>query len=284
MSDIEKELKHYKEHFKDKVVFCNCDDPQYSNFWKYFLRKFGDFGVKKLISTHYDSSKPTYKLELYNGDIKEIETPLRQNGDFRSEECVELLKEADIVVTNPPFSLFREYVSLLMEHKKKFLIIGSLNSISYKEIFSLLKENKIWVGYNNGYKEYIIPNHYKVNDNGCREENGIKYSGMGNTYWFTNLEIKKRYEDIILYKKYNEKDYPKYDNYDAINVDKIKNIPVDYYEYIGVPITFVDKYNPKQFEIVGCMTTTKISEFNYGYPYINGKKIYARIVIKRRVK
>ncbi|MFA5247940.1 MAG: adenine-specific methyltransferase EcoRI family protein [Candidatus Paceibacterota bacterium] len=282
MSDIEKELKHYKEYFKGKTVFCNCDDPRESNFTGYFCLKFKYLGLKKLISTHYDSLKPTYKLEYDGVDFKE--TNLEENGDFRSPQCIELLKESDIVVTNPPFSLFREYVAQLMEYEKRFLIIGSLNAITYKEIFPLLKENKIWVGYNNGYKEYIVPNYYELNSNGCREENGIKYRGMGNTYWFTNLEIKKRCEELILYKKYNDVEYPEYDNYDAINVNKIKDIPIDYFGEFGVPITFIDKYNPDQFEIIGCMTTTKIDEFNYGYPYINGKKVYARIVIKRKVK
>jgi hypothetical protein len=276
MSDIEKELKHYKEHLKGKVVFCNCDDPRESNFVNYFCLNFNKLGLKKLISTHYDPEKSTYKLEHDGVDFKE--TPLEENGDFRSPECVELLKESDVVITNPPFSLFREFVAQLVEHEKKFLIIGSLNAISYKEIFKLIVENKIWVGYNNGAKEYVVPNHYKFS----REENGIKYQSMGNTYWFTNLDIHKRHEDIILYKKYNSTDYPKYDNYDAINVDKTKDIPVDYDGVMGVPITFMDKYNPEQFEITGQMVTTKVDEFNHGYPYINGKKIYARIVIKKR--
>ena len=205
MSDIEKELKHYREHLKGKVVFCNCDDPQESNFVGYFCLNFKHLGLKKLISTHYDSKKPTYKLE-YNG-VEFKESPLKENGDFRSEECVELLKEADVVVTNPPFSLFREYVEQLIECNKKFVIIGSLNAIKYRDIFPLVKENKIWVGYNNGVKEYMVPNNYKF----TREENGIKYQSIA-TYWFTNLEIKKSHEDIILYKKYTPTEYPKYDN------------------------------------------------------------------------
>jgi hypothetical protein len=268
MPDIEKELKHYKEHFKGKVIFCNCDDPEESNFVRYFSLKFKQLGLKKLISTHYDPEKPTYKLE-YDGDTF-TPTGLKENGDFRSPECIEMLKEADIVVTNPPFSLFREYVAQLMEYEKKFIIIGSLNAITYKGIFPLLKENKMWLGYNNGYKEYIVPNHYELSESGCREENGVKYRGMGNTYWFTNIEIKKRHENLIIYKKYNETDYPKYDNYNAINIDKTKDIPNDYNGEMGVPITFMDKYNPEQFEIIGM-----------GRFRSNGKKLYARIIIKK---
>jgi hypothetical protein len=286
LSDIEKELKHYKNHFKDKVVFCNCDDPQESNFVVYFCLNFKQLGLKKLISTHYDSKKPTYKLEYDGVEFKE--SPLKENGDFRSLECIELLKEADVVITNPPFSLFREYVAQLVEYEKKFLIIGSLNAISYKEIFKLMMENKMWVGYNNGAKEYVVPDHY----NFSREENGIKYQSMGNTYWFTNLEIKKRHEDIILYKKYNPTEYPKYDNYDAINVDKTKDIPVDYEGVVGVPITFMDKYNPGQFEILNANDYRK-SENVPLKPHglikdkdgsVNGENKYARIVIKKRSK
>jgi hypothetical protein len=280
LSDIENELKHYRQYFKDKVVFCNCDDPQESNFWKYFKLNFDHLELKKLIATHFEREEPSYKLELTTRNGFVI-TQLKRNGDFRSDECIELLKESDIVVTNPPFSLFREYVAQLMEYDKRFIIIGSLNAISYKEIFELIVENKLWVGYNNGVKEYVVPDHYKYS----REENGIKYQSMGNTYWFTNLEIKKRHEDIILYKKYNSIDYPKYDNYDAINVDKTKDIPVDCEMEMGVPITFVDKYNPEQFEIIGMdrplitKLTGKVSRF-----HLNGKEMYARIIIKKKVK
>lgn len=280
LSDIEKELKHYKDHFKDKVVFCNCDDPQESNFWKYFKLNFDRLGLKKLISTHFEREQPSYKLEL----TKEsgcIITQLKENGDFRSNECIELLKESDIIVTNPPFSLFREYVAQLMEHEKKFLIIGNLNAINYRDIFPLIRENKMWVGYNNGQKEYVVPNYYTF----TREENGIKYRSMGNTYWYTNLDVLKRHEDLILYKKYNCIEYLKYDNYDAIRVDKVKNIPIDYYEEMGVPISFMDKYNPEQFEIVGIdreLMKQKIDKVTCFY--LNGKELYSCIVIKRIVK
>lgn len=274
IEDIENELRHYKDHFKNKIIFCNCDDPEESSFWKYFELNFEFLGLKKLISTHYNATEPSYKLELIGdidgdgkvtkGDI--IKTPLKQNGDFRSPECVEILKEADIVVTNPPFSIIRDYIAQLDEYNKKFIFIGPQNIITYKEVFPLIKDNKLWLGYTHP-KEFITPN-------GTQK--------FGNISWFTNLETKKRKEDLLLYKKYNAKDYPKYDNYNAINVDKVKDIPMDYYGVMGVPITFLDSYNPNQFEIVGAMTTTKVEGDNYGYPYINGEKKYARILIKRK--
>jgi hypothetical protein len=272
LSDIENELKHYKEHFKDKVVFCNCDDPEWSNFWKYFSLNFEYLSIKKLISTHYERDKTSYKLEKFRTDeeISEVKTNLTQNGDFRNPECIELLKEADIVVTNPPFSLFREYVAQLVEYDKKFLIVGSLNAITYKEIFKLIKYNSLWLG-NKCPKEFVKPNG--------------EIQKFGNINWFSNLSHKKRNEEMILYKTYsgNEIDYPKYDNYDAINVDKTKNIPMDYEGYIGVPITFLDKYNPNQFEIIGIdrvlveEATGKVSRFR-----INDNEIYARIIIKNK--
>ncbi|NCU26220.1 modification methylase [Candidatus Nomurabacteria bacterium] len=261
LSDIERELKHYKGHFRDKVIFCNCDDPETSNFWRYFELNFTHLGLKKLIATHYETKKTSYKLELVrdvNGDgnidrLDIIKTDLKQNGDFRSPECVDLLKEADIVVTNPPFSLFREYVGQLMDYEKKFLIIGGQNAITYKEVFKYIKTNEIWLGIDNGgTKWFRVPDHYNINtESRIKIEDGIKYFSMGSIMWFTNLDHTKRHEDLILYKTYNEKDYPTYDNYDAINVDKTKDIPCDYYGPIGVPITFLDKYNPDQFEILG---------------------------------
>lgn len=277
ISDIEKELKHYKKYFEGKVVYCNCDDPEESNFWKFFELNFEEYKLKKLISTHYDAEKPTYKLELFadvdgdgkitKGDI--IKTPLKQNGDFRSEESINLLKESDIVVTNPPFSLFREYVAQLMKYKKKFLIIGNKNAINCKEIFPLIKDEKIWLG-------YYCPNEFRLpNGDTTKKVNGL-------CRWFTNLDIKKRHKDLILYKKYTAKDYPKYDNYDAIEVGKVADIPKDYNGVMGVPITFLDSYNPKQFEIVGQMDNSNITETNFGYPFVNGKKKYARILIKRK--
>lgn len=240
LTDVAKELMHYKAHFKDKIVLCNCDDPTWSAFWKYFHLNFAELGLKKLISTHYDREEATYKMEYTGGDDNDIEvgvkTPLEGNGDFRNKECLDLLDECDIVVTNPPFSLFREYVAMLMEHEKKFLIIGNKNAITYKEFFPLLKDNKVWIGCTN-VKEFLQP------------DGSIKK--FGNIGWFTNLDVAKRHEKLILWKKYTPEEYPKYDNYDAINVDKVSEIPCNYDGVMGVPITFLDSYNPEQFEILG---------------------------------
>ena len=276
ISDIENELRYYKKHFKGKVVYCNCDDPTWSEFWRYFHLNFNELGLKKLISTHYDKERPTYKLEYYGENDNDVEvgvmTPLKQNGDFESDESIELLNEADIVVTNPPFSLFRDYIHQLMEYNKQFLIIGNKNAITYKEFFPLLKENKVWLGYTSP-KEFVQP------------DGSIKK--FGNIGWFTNLDIDKRHEELILWKKFNQEEYQMYDNYPAWNVDKVSEIPVDKeikvtvnkekYEALkatylndcllleeqndlyllqinnpiyGVPITILDKFNPKQFEII----------------------------------
>lgn len=240
LTDVAKELMHYKAHFKDKIVLCNCDDPTWSAFWKYFHLNFAELGLKKLISTHYDREEATYKMEYTGGDDNNIEvgvkTPLEGNGDFRNKECLDLLDECDIVVTNPPFSLFREYVAVLMEHEKKFLIIGNKNAITYKEFFPLLKDDDVWIGCTN-VKEFLQP------------DGSIKK--FGNIGWFTNLDVAKRHEKLILWKHYTEEEYPKYDNYDAINVDKVSEIPCDYDGVMGVPITFLDSFNPEQFEILG---------------------------------
>lgn len=309
MSDIEKELKHYKEHFRGKVVFCNCDDPETSNFWKYFELNFEFLGLKKLISTHYEDSKPSYKLELVHDENKDgridkqdiVRTPLLQNGDFRSPECIEIMDSADIVVTNPPFSLFREYIALLLEYGKNFLVIGSQNNVTYKEIFPLLKDNKLWLGYHSGDMEFVVPDYYKPRATRYREENGIKYRSMGNICWFTNLDIEKRHEDMILYKTYNPTEFPTYDNYSAINVNKVADIPCDYFEIMGVPITFINNYNPDQFEIMGItdrQNTSGLRSKKYtvddmpNYNDLNArgvlkigntyKAMYARILIRRR--
>ncbi len=300
LSDIEKELSHYKEHLKDKIVFCNCDDPWYSNFFKYFVLQFKTIWLKKLVTTHYSTDKPSYKIEVTNSNITQIlpyiknwtlfdDTEifrefwelLTENWDFRNEECIEILKKSDVVVTNPPFSLFREYIAQLIEFNKKFVVVWHQNAISYKEIFKLIKENKIWLWYwfswwaahfiNKYYEGYASASNHK--------EWMIRVSWVT---WFTNLEIKKRHEDLILFKNYNETEYPKYDNYDAINVDVTKNIPVDYAWSMWVPITFLDKYNPDQFEIIWQMATTKVDEFNHWYPYINWLKKYARVIIKNK--
>lgn len=296
LTDIEKELRHYKDHFKGKTVFCNCDDPRISNFFHYFSYNFEALGLKKLITTCYKNqnrdlfsehkSESAIYLE-YTGDKNGDRIPnpeeigiinLQGDGDFRSAESIELLKEADIVITNPPFSLFREYIAQLVEFDKKFLVIGNINSLSYKEIFKLIKEDKMWIGYN-------CARHFKIPD-------GTLYEAA-RSYWFTNLDISKRHEDLILYKNYlgNEENYSKYDNYDAINVDRAENIPMDYKGVIGVPITFLDKYNSNQFEILGMASSAGYNNEIVGIPFlgekdarplINGKNIYARVFIKNK--
>ena len=298
LSDIENELKHYKSHFIGKVVYCNCDDARESNFFRFFQKKFNDYGLKKLITTSYNENGHGSVL-VYEGDTNgngkldehEVKvSELKGNGDFRSEECIELLKEADIVVTNPPFSLFREYISTLVQYDKKFLVIGNLNAVTYKEIFPLLKENKLWLGYTyfQGGAAYFIgdPSLYdetKIsNPKNAYIKDGKLFWRVNGVRWFTNLEHSKRNEEIILYKKYNEEEYPKYDNYDAIEVSKVCEIPKDYNGVMGVPISFFDKYNPSQFEIVGQMANTNITETNFGYPFVNGKRKYARILIRKK--
>jgi hypothetical protein len=288
--DIEKEIKHYKEQFRGKVVFCNCDDPKESNFVKYFSMNFEHLGLKKLIATHYKDAnlftkESPYKLE-YNGDKNGNRVPdpnefivgMIGTGDFRSEECIELLKEADIVVTNPPFSLFREYLAQLIEFNKKFLIIGNVNTITYKECFKLIQENKMWLGasIHSGDREFRVPNDYPLNAAGSRiDSDGNKYIRVKGVRWFTNLDYEERHENLVLYKKYKPEEYPKYDNYNAINVDKTADIPLEYTGVVGVPITFLDKYNPEQFEIVKFRKGNDDKDLA-----INGKCPYFRILIK----
>ena len=269
LSDIEKELRHYKKHFKNKVVFCNCDDPRVSNFFHYFSYNFEALRLKRLITTCYKNQNmdlfSQYNAERaiyleYEGDKNKNNVPdpqeigiklLKGDGDFRSKECIELLKQSDIVVTNPPFSLFREFVAQLIKYKKKFLIIGTWNVITYKEIFPLIKENKLWIGINSNrnFSGFIVPKHYPLHGTEARiDENGNRIVSSNNTCWFTNLDIAKRHEDIILYMRYKKNDYPKYDNYNAIEVSKFADIPMDYSGEMGVPITFLDKYNPEQLQ------------------------------------
>ncbi len=305
LSDIENELRHYKDHFKNKVVFCNCDDPRVSNFFHYFSYNFEHLGLKKLITTCYKSqdmdlfseqkSEKAIYLE-YTGDKNGNKVPdpeeigiqyLKSDGDFRSPESIELLKQADIVVTNPPFSLFREYVAQLVEYEKKFIIVGHQNAITYKEIFKLIKENKIWLGYGfKGGAGHFINKQYEDYATACDHREGmIRVSGV---HWFTNLEINKRHEDLILFKNYISEAYPTYDNYDAINVDVTKEIPVDYKGAMGVPITFLDKYSPEQFEIIDGLNRYSIldgpTEETRGkyLAQVNGNPCYVRIVIKNR--
>ena len=317
--DIEKELKHYKGQFMGKVVYCNCDDPFESNFFKYFAANFNALGLKKLIATSYSGSpivggqlslleikgvkgKQPLKIEISKvpdankdgaidlADVKSllkhnanVATPLKGSGDFRSEECIKLLKEADIVVTNPPFSLFREYVAQLMEYKKKFLILGDQNAVTYKETFGFIKENKLWPGYDNGgTKWFQVPMDYDIPTESRKKiVNGVKFFSMGRVMWLTNLDTTKRHEKMNLYKKYYPEEFPKYDNYNVINVDKIADIPMDYDGVMGVPITFVDKYNPEQFEILGVANSARWIGYEC-FTIIQGKKIYNRILIRNK--
>ncbi|MDD3405219.1 MAG: adenine-specific methyltransferase EcoRI family protein [Paludibacteraceae bacterium] len=306
LTDIENELRHYKEHFKGKTVLCNCDDPRISNFFHYFSYNFEQLGLKKLITTCYknqnrdlfseNKSESAIYLE-YTGDKngdripnpEEIGVkPLKGDGDFRSPECIELLKEADIVVTNPPFSLFREYVTQLVENDKKFIIVGHQNAITYKEIFKLIKENQIWLGFGfKGGAGHFFSTYEDTATAGDHKKGMIRVSGVN---WFTNLDINKRHEDLILYKTYTPEEYPKYDNYDAINVNKTADIPMDYAGVMGVPITFLDKYNPEQFEMLGLSASAGYDKDVVGIPFlgqrdaraaINGKTVYARILIRK---
>ena len=314
--DIENELRHYKEHFRGKTVYCNCDDPRISNFFHYFSYNFQHLGLKKLITTCYKNQQrdlfskhdceKAIKLE-YDGfrdgeRVPRVEdigiTHLKGDGDFRSEECIELLNEADIVVTNPPFSLFREYVVQLMEYNKKFIIIGNKNAITYKEIFSLIKENKLWIGYTSMSKDLLfdVPQDYasvllatKKEGSAYKIVDGV-VKGRSQSVWFTNLEHKKRHEELILYKHYSPEEYPTYDNYDAIEVGTTVEIPADWDGVMGVPITFLDKFNPDQFEIIwttdrggdGMLESLKKPHTRYDAPVIKDKGIYKRILIRKR--
>jgi hypothetical protein len=339
LTDIEKELRHYRNHFKDKTVFCNCDDPFESNFFKYFVLNFNRLGLKKLIATCYTGSpiankqlslfdvfekeenrienKP-YKAvvttvydktgdgsvdmldiaELFRSGENEL-TELKGDGDFRSPECLSLLDESDIVVTNPPFSLFREYLSVLVEHKKHFIIIGNVNAIKYKEVFPLFMKNEIWLGasIHSGDRAFFVPDDYPLDAVGCGidPDTGRKYIRVKGVRWFTNLDIRQRHEEMILVRRYNPADYPKYVNYDAIEVAQTSDIPCDYAGEIGVPITFMDKYNPDQFEIIGSSQQLireidedirqKARYSQIGCFYLDNKdgtyrKMYDRIVIR----
>lgn len=299
LSDIENELRHYRPHFKGKTVLCNCDDPRVSNFFKYFALNFEILGLKRLIATCYKNNEPDlFSMNaceqavyiIYDGDKNgnrvpdpsEMEVlPLKGDGDFRSPECIELLKQADIVCTNPPFSLFREYVAQLIKYDKKFLIIGNQNAIHYREIFPLFKNNQIWLGY--GFRRncaHFISRYQDTATDADHRDGMIRVSGVT---WFTNLEIDKRHEEIILYKTYNPVDYPHYDNFDAINVDKTQDIPVDYDGIIGVPMTFMYKYCPDQFDIVGILNHGCDNEYDLAKPILNGKELYTRIAIRRKL-
>ena len=304
LSDIEKEMKHYRKHFKDKVIYCNCDDPRISNFFHYFSYNFEKLGLKKLMATCYKSqtmelfskndSEQAIYLE-YNGDkngnrIPDIEEigikKLKGDGDFRSREAIEILDQADIVITNPPFSLFREYLAQLISKDKKFIVLGNQNAITYVGVFDFIRDNKLWLGVDNGgTKWFEVPDDYDITTESRKKvENGKKYFSMGSIMWYTNLETKKRSEELILYKKYSPEAYPKYDNYDAIEVSTYLDIPEDYYGVMGVPVTFLDKYNPNQFEILGSNRGVKQDPNKvYGRgSYLNGKETFKRLFIKRK--
>lgn len=292
LTDIEKELRHYKDHFKGKSVLCNCDDPEWSNFWKYFTLNFEHLGLAKVVATHYAQGEPSYKREYTGGTDKEgVKSPLVGDGDFRSAECIDLLLEADVVVTNPPFSLFRDYIAQLMEHQKKFLVIGNNNAITYKEIFRLLRDNQVWLGHSaNKTMEFQLSADYAKWDR--LDDRGNKFGKVPAISWFTNLPHEKRNEELISFRTYtgNEVAYPRYDNYDAIEVSKVCDIPMDFEGAMGVPITFLDKYNPAQFLILGLAAgnikglagiPTKTGKDG---PYIDGQLKYGRILIKRKTK
>lgn len=300
LSDIERELKHYKEHFLGKTVYLNCDDPRVSNFFHYFSYNFEALALRKLIATCYKSqnmdlfsqndSEQAIWLE-YLGDQDRNNVPdvaeigikrLKGDGDFRNEECIELLKEADVVVTNPPFSLFREYVSQLVKYDKKFLIIGHQNAITYKEIFPLIRDNKLWLGY--GFKRNMahFASSYEDTATDLDHKKGmIRVSGV---QWYTNLDLLKRHEKFVAYKNYSDSEYPKFDNFDAIEVGKTSDIPMDYPGIMAVPITFLNKYNPDQFEIVGCTydhgRPTGWPDRVNMQPIIGGKSKYKRLLIR----
>ena len=299
LTDIEKEMRYYKDFFKGKVVYCNCDDARESNFFKYFSLNFEFLGLKKLITTGYKADGKGVVL-VYEGDKNGnrrvdneeiIVNELNGDGDFRSEECIEYLKQADVVVTNPPFSLFRQYVKQLMDYGKKFIIIGNQNAITYKEIFPYIKNNQLWLGMsmNGSNRWFVAPDSYEVKENAAGyklDEKGRKMFFVNGVTWFTNIENKRRNEELDLYKKYSFEDYPKYDNYDAIEVSRVDEIPMDYDGVMGVPITFLYKYNPTQFEIIGLMSGAKDSSLINGNDgrakfYINGKGVYARILIRK---
>lgn len=313
LSDIEKELKHYKKHFKGKVVYCNCDDPRISGFFHYFSYNFEKLGLKKLITTCYKSgerdlfssnnAEAAIMLE-YTGDKDKNNVPdpseigivkLKGDGDFRSEESIELLKQADIVVTNPPFSLFREYVNQLLDYDKKFLIVGNQNAITYRDIFPHITANKIWLGYNNGDMAFKVPDYYESRATRFWvDDTGQKWRSLGNACWFTNLDTTKRHEELILYRTYygSEDEYPMYDNYNAINVSKVSDIPVDYEGAMGVPITFIEKYNPNQFVILNAndyRRSPSVPIKEHGLikdkdGAISGKPTYVRVLVRRIMK
>lgn len=279
MIDIEKEMIHYTKHFRDKVIYCNCDNPEMSNFWKYFYNHFHELGLRELYATFYGEGASFYR---YDGENIMI-TPLQGNGDFRSEECVHILEQSDVVVTNPPFSLFREYISQLDNYNKDYLIISNINAITYKEVFPLIQANKAWLGvcFGRGISGFIVPENYELYGTETMvDENGDRIISPNNCMWLTSLDNEKRHQPIKLVKKYegNEAEYPFYDNYNGINVNKTQDIPADFMGAMGVPITFLNKYDPEQFEIIKFRKGDDDKDLR-----INGKALYFRILIRRKV-
>lgn len=283
---IEEELSHYTEQFRGKSVLCNCDEPVKSNFSLYFINNFSRLQLKKLICTSYDfngKGKVLYidkSVENASNYVKE----LNGSGDFRSDECINYLKECDIVCTNPPFSLFRYMFSLINKYNKQYLLIGNMNALSYKEIFKYIKENKAWVGYRFGDMSFRVPDNTEPRATRFWiDETGQKWRSLGNAMWLTNIPVSKNSEKIKLIKSYNSEEHPKYDSFDAINVKTIKDIPYDYFGIMGVPITYIKYHNPEQFEIIGEANHGSDNEFDLFKPKINGKEVFKRILIKRKV-
>lgn len=280
---VEKELKHYKEYFKNKTVLCNCDDPEWSNFWQYFQLNFDHLQLKKLISTHYDANNSTYKLEIIDNSEKIVKTSLTGNGDFRNKECMELLEESDIVVTNPPFSLMKEYLPTLLESGKQFLVLGNVNHVTFKEIFKYYIDGKFWLGYNDGHFWFRVPEWYEEKKTDFKIIDGVKYRRLGNICWFTNLPVKRRSEELILTKTYTPSDYPTYETYEAIDIKKTLDIPLDYDGIMGVPISYLPYHCPSQFEVIGKFDGGQATNpLDFAKPIINGKPAYKRIAIRRK--
>lgn len=305
LSTIEDELRHYRQYFKDKIIFCNADDPAIgedgrdhygdglggytSNFFRYFQLNFQQLGIKKLITTHYEADKPSYKFEIVSTDKSDqigipdyVKTPLKGNGDFRSPECLALLEECDIVVTNPPFSLMKEYLPLMVNSGKQFLILGNMNHALYCENFVYFKENKVWLGYNSGHFWFRVPDYYEEKKTDFKiDEQGRKWRRMGNICWFTNMDIEKRHQPLDLFMRYSPEKYPTYETYDAIECGRYSEIPFDTDKIIGVPITYLAYHCPEQFQIIGELKHGCDSEFDFAVPIINGKSKYTRILIQR---
>ena len=291
--DIEAEVMKYRKQFRGKTVYLPCDDPaeKKSEFWSFFVNNFDAFGLKKLIATHYDENGKAYKIWIdgdttgdgYIDDADALQEDLIGNGDFRSPECIDILNECDIVCTNPPFSLFREFFDVIMQANKLFLIICPQNAFKYKDIFPYIKEGKVWAGYSfNKTFDFIMSDDYVLTKTGYIDDQGRKHGKVASTCWMTNMTVNKRTEEMILTKKYNSSDYPYFDNYNAINVGRVENIPCDYDGIMGVPISFLGKHNPDQFEIIGEANHGSDNQYDLFKPIVNGKELFPRILIRRK--